>query len=191
MRLNIKSLYNFIDIKSFSEKDAYILNKMLLNNPKISEIIDKIYYGDVTFTDNKHSIWEIEFSEKFINHNAIILKLKQNVKENPENNSYLVIYQNLTKALNSYGYFWLNKDNNMSSMHISIEYLMDDLLYLIIQDINLFPKIKLYNAKFNIPKSYNYVELEKIYKEYIETYRAYHYNEWNILGNNKNERFKL
>lgn len=191
MKLNIKALYNFIDVKPFADKDVYILNKMLLNNSKISEIIEQIYYGNVNFIDNKHSIWDIDLCENFDNNNVIIVKLKHNIPENPQNNNYLIIYQNLTKALNSYGYFWLNKDNNMTSMHISIEYLMDNLLYLIIQDINLFPKIKLYNAKFNIPKLYNNVELEQIYKEYIETYRTHHYDDWVNLSHNKNDKFKI
>lgn len=192
MILNVKAQYNFIDVKQFTETDTYIINKMLLNNPKISEIYDSFNYETVHFNNSKHDIWNIDLTEKFENNtNALVIKLKTNIKQNPENNKYLVIYQNITKALNSYGYFWIKNNDDMGSMHVSIDYLCDCLLWSIIRDINIWPKIKYNNAVSGIPRIFNIIELENIYKEYIETYRCSKYDKWLELSKQYNSRYKI
>ena len=191
MELNIKPIYNYVDIKPFTEKDVYLINKIVLNNPNLLKIYDKFYYGYTQFGTSKHDNWNISFEEKYNNNiNTIIIKLKQDIIENPQNNKYLIIFQNITKSINSYGYFWVNNNDNMDSMHLSIEYLIDYLLYAVNRDMNIWPKVKLYNAIFGIPRKYNSVELEDIYKEYIETYRCKQYAKWKNLKQ-YNNRFNL
>lgn len=189
---NIVPMYYFIDVKSFQYNDTYKIKKLLYNNPLISNICEQLYYGIVTFENNKHDSWNIDFQEMFnINTNIIIIKIKENLKFNPQNNKYLVIYQNITKAQNSYGCFWINSENEVKSMHVSIEYTFEDLLQIIIKDINLWSKIKLYNAISGIPKKFNVIEIDNIYKEYIETYRSKSIEEWESLSKVYNLRYRI
>ena len=189
---NIVPMYYFIDVKPFQYNDTYKIKKLLYNNPLISNICEQLYYGIVTFENNKHDSWNIDFQEMFnINTNIIIIKIKENLKFNPQNNKYLVIYQNITKAQNSYGCFWINSENEVKSMHVSIEYTFEDLLQIIIKDINLWSKIKLYNAISGIHKKFNVIEIDNIYKEYIETYRSKSIEEWESLSKVYNLRYRI
>lgn len=192
MTLNIKPLYYFIDVKPFTYNDIYKINSLLINNPTISSIYDSLYYGKVTFENNKHDLWNIELNTTHnSNTNCLVIKLKSNEKVNPQNSQYLVIYQNITKAINSYGCFWINSDNKVKIMHVSIDYVIENILQAIIKDINFWPKQKLYNAICDIDKEYNAVTEEQVYKEYIETYRCSTYEKWNSLSKQYNGRYKI
>ena len=63
-------------------------------------------------------------------------------------------------------------------MHVSIDYIVEDLLQTIIKDIHLWPKVKLYDTILDRKNKHNAIEIENIYKEYIETYRCSDYNKW-------------
>ena len=185
-------MYYFIDIKPFTHKDIYKINRLLINNPTISSIYDTFYYGITTFENNKHDLWNISLSNNInINTNTLVVKLKKDPKINVQNNKYLVIYQNITKAENSYGCFWINNNNQVKSMHICIDYVIETLLQIIIKDINVWPKIKLYNVICNVDKTYNNVEVEKIYKEYIETYRCSTYEKWENMSKQYNSKYRI
>lgn len=189
---NIIPMYYFIDVKPFQYNDTFKLIKLLYNNPVIGNICESAYLGKITFKNNKHDSWDIELLDKYSsNTDALILKIKENPKDNPQNNQYLVIFQNLTKAINSYGCLWINKDNKVKVMHVSIEYMVEDLLQTIIKDINFWPKIKLCNAISDRKHKHNCIEIENIYKEYIETYRCDKYDKWLEMSRQYNIRYKI
>lgn len=192
MILNVTAMYNYIDVKPFSKNDIYRIHKPIVNNASINSIYDSFYYGKVTFENSKHDVWNIETVEDFDNNiNCLIIKLKTDNINNPANYKYLVIYQNITNIQNSYGFFWINKDDKMSTMHICLEYLIDELLHTIVRDIKFWPQMKLYNAISGVYSIHNIVELERLYKEYIETYRCSSYENWMKSFKKYNNRYKI
>lgn len=189
---NIIPMYYFIDLKPFQYNDTFKIKNLLYNNPVIGNIYESFHFGKVTFKTNKHDSWDIDIIDTFnSNINTIVIKLKENQKINPQNNKYLVIYQNLTKAQNSYGCFWINSENKVKSMHVSIEYMVEDLLQTIIKDINLWPKLKLYNTIVDTKNKHNAIEIENTYKEYIETYRCSNYEQWKEMSRKFNARYRI
>ena len=189
---NIKPLYYFIDVKEFTNNSIYKINSLLINNPVISQIYESMYYGETTFDNHKHDNWNIQLTNIFnSNINTIVIKLKEDLKNNPQNNKFLVIFQNLTKSQNSYGCFWINSENKVRSMHVSIDYIVEDLLQTIIKDIHLWPKVKLYDAILDRKNKHNAIEIENIYKEYIETYRCSDYNKWKDMSRKFNARYRI
>ena len=189
---NIIPVYYFIDVKPFQYNNIFKLNKLLYNNPIIGNICETFYFGKLIFKNNKHDLWDIELLDNYnSNIDALVIKIKENSIDNPQNNKYLVIFQNLTKTINSYGCLWINADNKVKVMHVSIEYMIEDLLQTIIKDINFWPKIKLCNAISDRKYKYNNVEIENLYKEYIENYRCDNYNNWLEMSKKYNLRYKI
>lgn len=189
---NIIPIYYFIDVKPFQYNNTFKLTKLIYNNPVIGNICEACYFGKLIFKNNKHDSWTIELLDNYnSNIDALVIKIKENSIDNPQNNKYLVIFQNLTKTINSYGCLWINADNEVKVMHVSIEYMVEDLLQTIIKDINFWPKMKLCNAISDYKHKYNNVEIENLYKEYIETYRCDNYDNWIEMSKKYNIRYKI
>ena len=197
MELFVKPLYHYLGIKPFKDKDIYILTNMFGNNPTINNVIKQYFLGTINFESDIRDIWNIQTVNEFSRNkiNSIIFEIKEDSFYNPLKYKYLIIFQNLTNALNSYGYIWVNEsdlenESQNSYTKISIEYIYDNILQSLIQDINTWPTRKLYNAINNIPRQFTVKEMYEIYKEYIETYRALSYDEW-INKMNSNQRYKI
>lgn len=195
MELSFRPLFNYIDIKPFKFNEIYVINSLLKNNVKINSIYTNIYYGNVNFKSNKHDIWDVELFEEYqkTKTNSIILELLEDDFLNPRKYKYLVIFQNLTNLINSFGYAWVtNKDINKEEYtNVSIDYEYDTLIKCIIRDINTWPTHKLYNAINNIPRKFNAIEINDIYKEYINTYRALAYEDWENELRKYNAKYKI
>lgn len=195
MELSFRPLFNYIDIKPFKFNEIYVINSLLKNNVKINSIYTNIYYGNVNFKSNKHDIWDIELFEEYqkTKTNSIILELLEDDFLNPRKYKYLVIFQNLTNLINSFGYAWVtNKDIDKEEYtNVSIDYEYDTLIKCIIRDINTWPTHKLYNAINNIPRKFNEIEINDIYKEYINIYRALAYEDWENELRKYNAKYKI
>ena len=193
MDIQIKPMYNFLDIKKFKLNETNIIQKILLNNIKLLDIYEQIFYGHCTFATPKHNIWKVNLLDEYSTKtNLIVIKLKKDKILNPKNYLYLVIFQNSTNIIDSYGYLWVTGDEQKEAItHICLEHRHDDLLQSIIRDINSWPTVKFYNAINHIPKEFNYKEIQEIYKEYIETYRDPSYQHWESLLRQYNCLYKL
>lgn len=194
MEIQIKPMYKFLDIKKFKINEISVIQKIMLNNIKISDIYDQAFYGTCTFETVKHDLWKINLSNEYSpKTNVIVIELKKDKILNPKNYAYLVIFQNSTNIIDSYGYFWVkaNDDLQESVTRICLDHTHDDLLQNIIRDINSWPTVKLYNAINHIPRQFNHHEIQEIYKEYIETYRDPSYQHWESLLKQYNCLYKF
>ena len=180
----------YLGVTPLKEKSIYEIKMMMQNNPLTCGMIKYFSCGIVTFDDERHDVWKIELRPEFKKNktNVIIFEVDtSDVKSNPYGYNYIIVYNNVTKIDSSFNYFWYKEDENKILSRVSLDEISDKVISSIVRDINSFKVHKLYNT---INKGLNIVEYEKIYKEYIETYRAYSYDEY-VTNTFCNLRWKI
>lgn len=175
----------YLDVKPFIESDIYTFKSLISNNATLSSLISFNSCGEIEFDSDKHETWIInlvdEFKRKHIN--AIVFNVDDtNIKYNPQQYKYLILFQNITKALNSYGYIWVKEDKSL--VRFALDYAYEEIIHHLIKDLNFWKVEKLYNAIYQEPKI-SLKEFNNVYKEYIETYRWNDFEEWENLSKKK------
>lgn len=187
----------YINITNFKEKDVNILIRMFWESPFISQLLSFDSYGIVNFPDSQHKVWDIKTSDTFNKKSTNILIF--NVKEDEHNNPYkydkLVIYQNSTKNIESFGYTWIRTEDDHTSTHSYLEYLKDNIIKELNKDITTWHNYYIYKILYftsNKKDKITFEDSEKIYKKYIEEYRwAGTYDEWKNSFKSKNQQYQI
>lgn len=173
--------FYYLEAKPFAERDIYILNNMVLNNISCSNIVKNTLFANIKFDSSKHDKWIItpySMYQKKLTNGIVFILDEDNVKYNPRQYKYLIIFQNITKVESSYGFLWVK--DNQSLARFAIEYIHDEIIHQIIKDLNFWKIEKLYSAIYQEPKI-SLKEYNKVYKEYVETYRWKNFEEWENL----------
>lgn len=179
----------YLGITPLKENLVYEIKMMIMNNPLTCGMIEFLGCGHTTFDTDRHENWTIELRDEYKKNkiNAIVFKVLDNEKYNPHKYDYIVVYNNVTKAESSFGYFWYRKSDNKMLSRISLDSVSDVIIRCIVRDINSFKVSKLYEA---MNKGLNAIEYDKVYREYIESYRALSYENY-IKNTNYNKRWEI
>ena len=186
---NVTHLY--VDISTFKESDINRLKSSILGKNDINELVNFIGYGIATFENHKHDRWNIECINKFTRGkiNCLIFNVKEDEVYNPYKYTKLIVFQNLTKNIESYGFVWV-KDNERSLIRFCLDYIDDEVVKRIMEDLNSWKLHHIYSAYSHKPKL-NAVEMKKAYVKYIETYRCKSYKDWEASLKVYNQRYVL
>ena len=184
-------LYCHLGISTFKETEINRLKLCILGKIDVARIIKFKGYGIINFENSRGDKWHVTVNEKFTRGkiHCLVFDVIEDEINNPYNYSKLIVFQNLTKSIDSYGYVWV-KDNGTSLLRFCLEHLDDEVANHMMQDLNGWKLHHIY-AAYNNESKLSGLEMEKEYKKYIETYRAISYKDWQDGLKTYNQRYKV
>jgi len=180
-----------LGISTFKETEINRLKLCILGKIDVARIVNFKGYGIINFENSREDKWHVTFNEKFTRGkiHCLVFEVLEDEMNNPYKYNKLIVFHNLTKALDSYGYVWV-RDNGTSLLRFCLEHLDDEVVKHMMQDLNGWKLHHIYAAYNHEPKL-NGIQMENEYKKYIETYRASSYDEWKAGLKRYNQRYKV
>ena len=173
-----KSPYGQLNLSHMKQGDIHRLKVVLTTNTQTSEILEFDNVYGIKYDRNiRKYIINTEMPVERKGNSIAVFNVKENANLNPYKYAKLLVFISVVKDQFTYNYAWVKEDGTTRNIKFDLDYDEGAIARSIVRDMNVWTLHDIIDAYLVYPKQPEY-KMQEAYKKYIETYRAYKFEDW-------------